>query len=82
MLGPSHPPSPDSDSPPNDASVVLLVQSHGVRLLLMGDEESSAQEQLWRDTGGGLRADVLSDGEIRVGDEITAAARGDKGVPE
>jgi competence protein ComEC len=59
VLGPSHPPSPDSDSPPNDASSVLLVQTHGVRLLLMGDEENSSQEQLWHDTGGALHADVL-----------------------
>ena len=59
VLGPSHPPSPGSDSPPNDASIVLLVVTHGVRLLLMGDEESSSQEQLWSDTGGRLRADVL-----------------------
>jgi competence protein ComEC len=59
VLGPSHAPSPDSDSPPNDASLVLMVATRGVRLLLMGDEEQTSQEQLWRDTGGGLRADVL-----------------------
>ena len=59
VLGPSRPPSSDSDSPPNDASIVLLVQTRGVRLLLMGDEEHSSQEQVWRDTAGGLRADVL-----------------------
>ena len=58
-LAPSEPPSPESDSPPNDASIVLLVQTRGVRILLMGDEEQTSQEQLWRVTGGALRADVL-----------------------
>ncbi len=59
VLGPSHPPSPESDSPPNDDSIVLLVETRGVRLLLMGDEEQTSQQQLWHDTGGLLRADVL-----------------------
>ncbi len=58
-IAPSELPSPDSDSPPNDASIVLLVQTRGVRILLMGDEERTSQEQLWRVTGGALRADVL-----------------------
>ena len=59
VIGPSHLPSGDSASPPNDASLVLLVDVHGVRLLLMGDEEEPSQAQLWRDTGRTLRADVL-----------------------
>ena len=58
-LAPSEPPSSESGSPPNDASIVLLVQTRGTRILLMGDEEQSSQEQLWRVTGGVLRADVL-----------------------
>ncbi len=58
-LAPSEPPSPESDSPPNDASIVLLVQTRGVRILLMGDEEATSQEELWHVTGGALRADVL-----------------------
>ncbi|MET0999825.1 MAG: ComEC/Rec2 family competence protein, partial [Marmoricola sp.] len=36
VVAPSRPPSPDSGSPPNDASVVLLVESRGIRILLMG----------------------------------------------
>jgi competence protein ComEC len=48
----------DSDSPPNDASVVMLVEVRGVRLLLMGDEERPSQADLARTTTG-LRADVL-----------------------
>jgi competence protein ComEC len=58
VVAPSRPPSPDSDSPPNDASLVLLVETRGIRLLLMGDEEETSQSQLLRETGG-LRADVL-----------------------
>ncbi|MCW2827413.1 MAG: internalization-related competence protein ComEC/Rec2 [Marmoricola sp.] len=58
VVAPSRPPSQASESPPNDSSVVLLVQSRGIRLLLMGDEEDASQAQLLRDTGG-LRADVL-----------------------
>ena len=50
---------PSSDSPPNDASVVLLVETRGVRILLMGDQEETSQAQLRRDTAGDLRADVL-----------------------
>ncbi len=62
VLAPSHAPPPGSPSPPNDASLVLLVQSRGVRLLLMGDEETGSQEQLLRDLGGepaALHVDVL-----------------------
>jgi competence protein ComEC len=58
-IAPSELPSSESDSPPNDASIVLLVQTRGIRILLMGDEEQSSQEQLWRVSGGALRADVL-----------------------
>jgi competence protein ComEC len=48
----------DSDSPPNDGSLVLLVEVRGVRLLLMGDEERPSQADLRRTTTD-LRADVL-----------------------
>ncbi len=58
VIAPSHPPSSASESPPNDASVVLLVETRGIRILMMGDEEDGSQGQLMRDTGG-VRADVL-----------------------
>jgi competence protein ComEC len=58
VVAPSGPPSADSDSPPNDSSVVLLVETRGIRILLMGDEEEGSQSRLRRETGG-LRADVL-----------------------
>ncbi len=58
VLAPSQPPSPASESPPNDASVVVLVETQGIRVLLMGDQETTSQAQLLRATGG-LRADVL-----------------------
>jgi competence protein ComEC len=58
VLGPVRASYPDSDSPPNDASVVLLVEVRGARLLLMGDEERPSQADLRRTTTG-LRADVL-----------------------
>jgi competence protein ComEC len=58
VIAPSHPPPAGSDSPPNDASLVLLVQTRGIRILMMGDEEDDSQAQLLRDTGG-VRADVL-----------------------
>ncbi len=58
VLAPSRPPSPDSESPPNDASLVLLVQTGGVRILLLGDEEDESQSRLRRETRG-VRADVL-----------------------
>ncbi len=58
VVAPSRPPSPDSDSPANDSSVVLLVETHGIRILLMGDQEEGAQARLRRETSG-LRADVL-----------------------
>ncbi len=58
VVAPSRPPPGDSASPPNDASVVLLVETRGIRLLLLGDEETGSQARLRRETGG-LRADVL-----------------------
>jgi len=58
VLGPVRLEYPDSESPPNDASVVLLVEVRGVRLLLMGDEERPSQADLRRTTTD-LRADVL-----------------------
>jgi competence protein ComEC len=45
-------------SPPNNASVVLRVQTHGLVLLLTGDVEPEAQGLLLADPGS-LRADVL-----------------------
>jgi competence protein ComEC len=48
----------DSDSPPNDGSLVLLVEVRGIRILLMGDEERPSQADLRRTTTA-LRADVL-----------------------
>jgi competence protein ComEC len=45
-------------SPVNDASVVIAVEVHGLRVLLTGDIEPSAQEALLR-AGTDLAADVL-----------------------
>lgn len=58
VLAPSRLPGPESDSPPNDASVALLVETHGIRLLLLGDEEVPSQRDLARGLPG-LEADVL-----------------------
>ncbi len=58
VIAPSHEPSAGSESPPNDASLVLLVRTQGIRILMMGDEEGGSQSQLMRDTGG-VPADVL-----------------------
>jgi len=58
VLGPVRAHPVGSGSPPNDASVVLLVETRGVRLLLLGDEEQPSQEDLRR-TWPGLRVDVL-----------------------
>jgi competence protein ComEC len=58
VLAPSEPPPADSASPPNDASVVLYVETRGVRLLLMGDEETGSQERLHA-LYPGLHADLL-----------------------
>lgn len=58
ILAPLAPPPSGSDSPPNDASVVILVRVRGIRILLMGDEETGSQTLL-ESTYPGLRADVL-----------------------
>jgi competence protein ComEC len=58
VLAPSGPAPADSDSPPNDDSVVLYVVVHGLRLLLMGDEETGSQQRLAALLPG-LHADVL-----------------------
>jgi len=58
VLAPTGSTPPDSESPPNDASVVLLVESRGIRLLLMGDEETGSQERLAARVGY-LHVDVL-----------------------
>ncbi len=51
---------PESDSPPNDASVVMLVTVRGVRILMLGDEETASQADLRRSwPASDLRADVL-----------------------
>ena len=77
MIGPSHDPPATSESPPNDASLVLLVQTRGIRILLMGDEEDGSQARLLRDTGG-VRADVLKvahHGSARQDPDLVRATR-------
>jgi competence protein ComEC len=49
---------PTSDSPPNDDSLVLLVETAGLRILMLGDAENAAQGDLRR-AWPGLRVDVL-----------------------
>ncbi|MGN6723493.1 MAG: ComEC/Rec2 family competence protein [Marmoricola sp.] len=52
-------PAPDSaESAANDASLVLLLEVRGIRILLMGDEETSAQQRLHASYPG-LKVDVL-----------------------
>jgi competence protein ComEC len=58
VLGPVRTEYAGSESAPNDASVVLLVEVRGARLLLMGDEERPSQADLRRTTTD-LHADVL-----------------------
>ncbi|WP_310964189.1 ComEC/Rec2 family competence protein [Nocardioides terrisoli] len=58
VLAPSEAAPAGSDSPPNDDSVVLYVQTRGIRLLMMGDEETGSQERLHA-LFPALRADVL-----------------------
>jgi competence protein ComEC len=58
VIAPSAPPPPDSDSPPNDESIVLYVETRGIRLLLMGDEETGSQQRLHA-LFPDLHADVL-----------------------
>ncbi len=55
---PTHESGEGDGSGPNNASVVLLVEVHGVRLLLAGDVEPEAQRALAR-AWPGLRVDVL-----------------------
>lgn len=58
VLGPLRERYDDSASPPNDASVVLLVETTELRVLLLGDQERPSQADLRRGYPG-LRADVL-----------------------
>lgn len=58
VIAPSGPAAADSDSPPNDDSVVLYVETGGVRILMMGDEETGSQRRLHA-LYPDLRADVL-----------------------
>ncbi|MEW2292573.1 ComEC/Rec2 family competence protein [Streptomyces sp. NPDC006743] len=60
VLWPSDRPSVRPDGP-NDASVTLLVRSGGLRLLLLGDLEPLAQQELARspEAAGLTRVDVL-----------------------
>jgi competence protein ComEC len=51
-------PGDAGESEPNNASVVLVAEVEGVRVLLTGDVEPSAQRSLARDLPG-LRVDVL-----------------------
>ncbi|MCW2737423.1 ComEC/Rec2 family competence protein [Nocardioides sp.] len=55
---PGGPGGDPSESAPNNASVVLVAEVTGVRMLLTGDVEPSAQAALARDLAG-LRVDVL-----------------------
>jgi competence protein ComEC len=74
VLGPVRDSYEDSESPPNDASVVMLVEVRGVRLLLMGDEERPSQADLRRTTTE-LRADVLKvahHGSSKQDDDLVA----------
>jgi competence protein ComEC len=58
VVAPSGPPAPGAASPANDSSLVLLVETRGVRILLLGDQEEGAQARLERETGG-VEVDVL-----------------------
>jgi competence protein ComEC len=58
VVGPVRAPVASTESVANDASLVLLVEVAGVRLLLGGDMEPSAQAAL-AGAWPGLRADVL-----------------------
>ncbi|MFJ9536638.1 ComEC/Rec2 family competence protein [Streptomyces sp. NPDC101225] len=57
VLWPPPRPAPEPDGP-NDASVTLLVRSAGLRLLLLGDLEPPAQQELLRSPQGALLAGV------------------------
>jgi competence protein ComEC len=59
IIGPAVPPGPGAEgSAANNASVVLLVEVAGIRILLTGDAEPEAQAALAR-AAPGLRVDVL-----------------------
>ena len=59
VIGPDQPgPIESEGSVANNASLVLLVRSHGIRVLAAGDVEPEAQERL-ADEVPGLRVDVL-----------------------
>lgn len=58
LLAPTGPPPADSESPSNDASLVMLARVRGVSILLTGDQEPASQARLRREHPG-LRADVL-----------------------
>lgn len=58
VLAPLAPPPAASDSPPNDASVVILLEVRGARILLSGDEETGSQELLAQ-AYPSLKVDVL-----------------------
>ncbi|HET6151773.1 MAG TPA: ComEC/Rec2 family competence protein [Marmoricola sp.] len=58
VLAPLQDQFPDSDSPPNDASIVMLVRVRGIRILMLADEERPSQALL-RETYGTLHADVV-----------------------
>ncbi|MFJ9560826.1 ComEC/Rec2 family competence protein [Streptomyces fuscichromogenes] len=60
VLWPPPDPAPEPDGP-NDASVALLVRSAGLRMLLLGDLEPPAQQELLRSPAAAAlaRVDVL-----------------------
>ncbi|MGW3101517.1 ComEC/Rec2 family competence protein [Streptomyces sp. NPDC001100] len=57
VLWPPPEPVPDQDGP-NDASVTLLVRTAGLRLLLLGDLEPPAQQELLRSPAAALLGGV------------------------
>jgi competence protein ComEC len=57
VLWPPPSPAPDPDGP-NDASVALLVRTAGLRLLLLGDLEPPAQQELLRSPAAALLGNV------------------------
>ncbi|MET7570129.1 ComEC/Rec2 family competence protein [Streptomyces sp. NPDC005492] len=57
VLWPPPRPAPDPDGP-NDASVALLVRTAGLRLLLLGDLEPPAQQELLRSPAAALLGGV------------------------
>ncbi|MFI5425679.1 ComEC/Rec2 family competence protein [Aeromicrobium sp. UC242_57] len=69
---------PPADQPPagaNDASVVLLVEVRGLRMLLTGDIEPDAQDALLR-SGVDLRAERAEDAAPRQRTAVRALLRG------